>query len=83
MEPVWTYETCTGAEDCVGRDSVQPVHNRPEPFDQLGIAIPEFMKGIGLRLEYSENLIRRPASIDGDSQWVVAEILTSAFGILV
>jgi len=62
---------------------MQPIDNRLEPLDQLGIAIPEFIKGPGLRLEYSKNVIRRLASIDGGSQWVVAEILSSAFGILV
>ena len=61
---------------------MQPIDNGPEPLDQLGIAIPEFIKGPGLRLEYSENVIRRLASIDGGSQWVVAKILSSAFGIL-
>ena len=62
---------------------MQPTDNRPEPLDQLGIAIPEFVECLGLRLEYSENVIRRLAFIDGGSQWVVAEILSSAFGILV
>jgi len=83
MELVWTCETGASAEDCVGRDSMQPIDNRPEPFDQVGITIPEFIKRLGLHLEYSKNRIRRPASIDGGSQWVVAEILSSAFGILV
>ena len=61
---------------------MQPIDNGLEPLDQLGIATPEFIKGSGLRLEYSENVIRRLASIDGGSQWVVAKILSSAFGIL-
>ena len=61
---------------------MQPIDNRPEPLDQLGIAIPKFIERLRLRLEYSENVIRRLASIDGGSQWVVAEILSSAFGIL-
>jgi len=61
---------------------VQHIDNGPEPLDQLGIAIPEFIKGLGLRLEYSKNVIRRLACIDGGSQWVVAKILSSAFGIL-
>jgi len=61
---------------------MQPIDNRPEPLDQLGIAIPEFIKGLGLLLEYSKNRIRRLASMDGSSQWVVAEILSCAFGIL-
>ena len=61
---------------------MQPIYNRPEPLDQLGIAIPEFIESLGLRLEYRENRLRRPASIDGGSQRVVAEIMSSAFGIL-
>jgi hypothetical protein len=61
---------------------MQPIDNRPEPLDQLGIATPKFIKHLGLLLEYSKNLIRRVASIDDGGQWVVTEILTSAFGIL-
>ena len=53
--PVWTYETGTSAEDNVGRDIVQPIDNRSEPLDQHWITIPEFIKGLGLRLEYSKN----------------------------
>ena len=52
---VWTYETGDGAEDCAGRDSMQPFDNRRERLDQLGITIPDLIKGLGLRLEYSEN----------------------------
>jgi len=61
---------------------VQPIDNGLEPLDQLGIAIPEFIKGAGLRLEYSEDVIWRLASIDGGSQLVVAEILSCAFEVL-
>jgi len=78
----WAYEAGTSTEDCVGRDSMQPIDKRPERLDQLGITVPELIKGLGLRLEYSENRIRRLASIDVGSQWVVSEILSSAFGIL-
>jgi len=60
---------------------MQPIDNGLEPLDQLGIAIPEFIKGLGLRLEYSENIVRRLASIDCSSQWVVAEILSCAFDV--
>jgi hypothetical protein len=61
---------------------VQPIDNRPERLDQLWITIPELIERLRLRLEYSENGIRRLASIDVGSQWVVAKILSSAFGIL-
>ena len=78
----WTYKTGAGAGDCVSRDSMQPFDKRPEPLDQLGVTVSKFIKRLGLRLEYSKNRIWRVASIDGGSQWVVAEILTCAFGIL-
>jgi hypothetical protein len=61
---------------------MQPIDNRRERLDQLGITIPDLIKGLGLRLKYSEDGIRRLAIIDVDSQWVVAEILSSALGIL-
>ena len=61
---------------------MQPIDNRREQVDQLGITIPELIKGLGLRLEYSENRIGRLASIDLSSQRVAAEILSSALGIL-
>jgi len=61
---------------------MQPIDNRRERLDQLGITIPELIKRLGLRFEYSENRIRRLASIDVGSQWVVSEILSCAFGIL-
>jgi hypothetical protein len=78
----WTYEAGPVAEDCVGRDSVQSIDDRPEPLDQLRIAIPEFIERLRLLLEYSEDRIWRVASIDGSSQWVIAKILTSALGVL-
>ena len=61
---------------------MQPFDNRSKPLDQLGIAIPEFIERLGLLLKYAKNLIRRVASIDGGSQWVVAKILSGALGIL-
>ena len=61
---------------------MQPIDNRCERLDQLQITIPELIKGLGLRLEYSENRIRRLASIDLGSQRVGAEIFSSALGIL-
>jgi len=61
---------------------MQPIDKRPERLDQLRIAIPGLIKGLGLRLEYGKNRIRRLAFIDGGSEWVVAEIFSSALGIL-
>ena len=61
---------------------MQLIDNRCERLGQLGITIPELIKGLGLRLEYSENQIGRLTSIDLGSQRVAAEILSSALGIL-
>ena len=61
---------------------MQPIDNRRERLDQLGITIPELIKGLRLRFEYSENRIWRLAFIDLGSQRVAAEILSSALGIL-
>ena len=61
---------------------MQPIDNRCEQLDQFRITIPELMKCLGLRFEYSENGIGRLASIDLGSQRVAAEILSSALGIL-
>jgi len=61
---------------------VQPIDNGLEPLDQLWIAIPEFIKGLGLCLEYSKNVVRRLAFIDVGSQWVVAKVLSSSFDVL-
>ena len=61
---------------------MQLIDNRCERLGQLGITVPELIKRLGLRLEYSENGIGRLASIDLGSQRVAAEILSSAPGIL-
>ena len=61
---------------------MQPVDNGCEPLDQLWIAIPEFIKCLGLLFEYSEDRIRRLASIEHSGEFMIAEILTSAFGVL-
>jgi hypothetical protein len=61
---------------------VQPIDNGCEPLDQLWIAIPEFIKFLGLLFEYSEDRIRRLASIEDSREFMIAEIFTSAFGVL-
>jgi hypothetical protein len=82
MELNWTYEAGASADECVGRDGMQPIDKGRERLDQLGITIPELIKGLGLHLEYSENRIGRLASIDLGSKRVAVEILSSALGIL-
>ena len=75
------YGISAGAEDRV--NGVESIDNRFEPLEQLGITIPESVEREGLFLEYSEDRIQRPASIDGGSHWVIAEILAGSFGVLV
>lgn len=62
---------------------MESIDNRYEPLKQLGIIIPKSVERERLLLEYSENRIQRPASIDDGSHWVIAEILASSFGVLV
>ena len=61
---------------------MQPVDNGCEPLDQLWIAIPEFIKCLGLLFEYSEDRIWRLAFIEHSCEFMIAEILTSPFGVL-
>jgi hypothetical protein len=61
---------------------MQPIDNGGEPLDQLRIAIPEFVKCLGLFFEYSEDFIRRVASIEDSGEFMIAEILTSPLGVL-
>ena len=58
---------------------MQPIDNGFEPLEHIRIAVPKFIKCSGLVLEYREDLIWRVASIDRGGEWVVAEILSSAF----
>ena len=83
MERRRAYETSACTKGRVGGDGMEPIDNRCEPLEQLGIAIPEFVKRERLLFEYSKDQIRRLASIDRDSQRVVAEILPGSLRVLV
>jgi hypothetical protein len=61
---------------------MQPIDNGCEPLEYIRIAVPKFTKCSGLFFEYREDLIWRVASIDRGGEWVVVEILSSAFSKL-
>ena len=61
---------------------MQPIDDRFEPLYQVWVTIPELVKCTGLLLEYGEDNIRRVASINQVGEWVIAEIFSSAFGVL-
>jgi hypothetical protein len=58
---------------------MQTTHNRFEPPGQSMVAIPELIKREGLLYEYNENRIWGHASVDFGGDWVITEILPSAF----
>ena len=62
---------------------MQQIDNGFKEFDQLWIAIPEFIKRARLLLEYCEYSIWRMASLDDGGKWVTKEILPCAFLVLV
>jgi hypothetical protein len=79
-----TYKTTCIAKDCqcVGREGMQYIDDGSEPLEQFGIAVPEFIKPLGLFLEYIKNRIGAVAVINLVSEWVVAEIFPSLLGVL-
>jgi len=53
-----------------------------EPLEQIGIALPEFIKLSGLFLEYVKDRIRAVTAIDSGSKRMVAEIFPSFLGVV-
>ena len=58
------YTASAVAKDFVGRDGVQYLDDRFEPLEQLGIALPEFVKPSGLLLEYVKDRIGAVTAIE-------------------
>lgn len=77
-----TYETTAVTKDWVGGDGMQHIDDRCEPFEQLGIAVFEFIKCLGLGSEYMEDRIGAVAAINPVGEIVVAEIFPSLLGVL-
>jgi len=81
MELSWAYETITGAFE-FDRDVVQDIDDGCEPLDQLGITISEFVECPGLLLECGEDRFRGSALINDGGDWVLSDVLPSAFSVL-
>ena len=58
------------------------IDNRSEPLEQFGIAVPEFLKCLGLLLKYVKDRIGVVAAIDPVGEWVITEIFPCLFGVL-
>ena len=61
---------------------MQHLDDRPEPLKQLNIAVPKFVKRLGLFLEYMKDRIGAVATSDPVGEWVVAEVFPSFLGVL-
>ena len=70
------------SDDFIGRDGVQHIDDGTEPLEQFGIALPKFIKRLGLFLEYMKDRIRAVTSIDPVGKWVIAEIFSSLLSVL-
>ena len=58
------YTASLVAKDFVGRDGMQYRDDRFEPIEQLGIALPEFVKLPGLFSEYVKDRIEAVTTIE-------------------
>ena len=61
---------------------MQHFNNGSEPLEQFGIALPEFVKGLCLFLEYVKDRIGAVTAIDLVCEWVMAKIFASFLGVL-
>jgi hypothetical protein len=79
---VWTYEINNSRNNTTVGDKKQAIDQGPKPLDQFGIAFPEFLKLLGLFLEYGKERFGGVAAIDFGGQRVVAEIFSGLLGVL-
>ena len=61
---------------------MQHFNNRFEPLKQFGIAVPEFVKGLCLFLEYIKDRFGAIAAIDLVGEWVSVKIFAGFLGVL-
>jgi hypothetical protein len=57
---------------------MQHINDRSEPLEQLGIALPEFVKRLCLFLEYDKDRLGVVTAIDLRGERVIAEIFPSS-----
>ena len=70
------------SEGFIGREGMQDIDDRSEPLEQFRITLPEFVKRLGLFLEYIKDSIGAVTAIDLGGEWVVAEMCSSLPGVL-
>ena len=70
------------SEGFVGREGMQDIDDRSEPLEQFWITLPEFVKRLGLFLEYIKDSIGAVTAIDLGGERVVAEMCSSLPGVL-
>jgi len=61
---------------------VQVTEHGPKPQDQIGIAVPDFLKFLGLFLEYGKEGLGGVAAINFGGEWAVEEIFPGLLGVL-
>ena len=65
-----------------GRECVQVIEHGLKPQDQIGIAVPDILKLLGLFLEYGKEGFGRDAAINFGGEWAVEEIFPGLLGVL-
>jgi len=65
-----------------GRECVQIIEHGAKPQDQIGIAVSNFLRVLGLFLEYGKERFGRVAAVNFGGEWAVEEILPGQLGVL-
>jgi hypothetical protein len=71
-----TYKTSPG------RECVQVIEHGPKPQDQIGVAVPNFFKSLGLLAEYEKEGFDRVAAINFGGERAVEDIFSGLLGVL-
>ena len=69
-----THEANTRTECRVVGEGSQAINDRAEVLIQFGVVIPEFVKFVGLCLEYMQDVIGGFAESDLGGEWIILEI---------
>ena len=61
---------------------MQVIEHGAKPPDQIGIAVPNFLKSSGAFMEYGKEGFGRIAAINFGGEWAVEEIFPGLLGVL-
>ena len=70
------------SEGSIGREGMQNIDDGSEALEQFWITLPEFVKRLGLFLEYIKDGIGTVTAIDLGGERVLAEFCSSLFGVV-